>query len=344
MALLVEDDKVCDLLVWFHRPESCSEIKFTQFYGIYIRTFEKPKETHNYETVCVPEISRPIYLKKRSTEVLTRMQMIYINVGEMFYLRTLLLYVCAASFEELKSYDGQQFETFQESAYARNIVDDKNECLKCMEENLIFSTPHELRSLFIVMTSQGFATLPILANAHIMLGMTTDYRIRLHTGEIVTEQVTNLLLKEFQQSLAIQGKTMEQFGLPTPDEESETELDVETRRYCNEEQQRVYDALNAQYPNNDEQQMVMDRVVHALNEPGSTMFIFVQGLAGTGKSNLDNLINLNSYYLLLLHELFTLNKKYNNRLICREKNSFVWTGKWIFIVCSGKHGSRGHTL
>ena len=73
------------------------------------------------------------------------MKMIYINVGEMFYLRMLLLYECASSHEELKYFNGVQYDTFQEAAYARNIVADNNECFKCMEENLIFCTPHELR-------------------------------------------------------------------------------------------------------------------------------------------------------------------------------------------------------
>ena len=60
------------------------------------------------------------------------------------------------------------------------------------------------------MTSQGFTTLPILANDDIVAGMTTDYRMKLHTGEAITEEVTNLMFKDFQQRLAAQGKTMTQ--------------------------------------------------------------------------------------------------------------------------------------
>jgi hypothetical protein len=84
----------------------------------------------------------------------------------------------------------------------------------------------------------------------------------------------------------VQGKTMEQYGLPEPNE-VESELEVESTRYCNHAaQQIIFDELNAKYPNNDEQQCVMDRVMQKLAEPNSTEFIFVQGLAGTGKSNL----------------------------------------------------------
>jgi hypothetical protein len=138
------------------------------------------------------------------------MDMIYINVGEMYYLRTLLLCVCASSFVELKTFDGIEYLTFQEAAYARNIVDDQNECLRCMEENLVFSTPHELRSLFIIMTSQGFATLPILEHTAIVSGMTTDYRIRLRMGNRIDERIMNLLYQDFQKRLATQGKTLSQ--------------------------------------------------------------------------------------------------------------------------------------
>jgi hypothetical protein len=63
-------------------------------------------------------------------------------------------------------------------------------------------------------------------------------------------------------------------------------LDIELNRYCDIKQQEKLDALNSTYPNNDEQQSVVDIVVDALSREGSTLFVFVQGLAGTGKSNL----------------------------------------------------------
>ena len=73
--------------------------------------------------------------------------------------------------------------------YARNIVDDHNACLNCMEENLIFGTPHDLRSLFIIMTVQCFATLPIVESGDILRGMTTDFRLNLHTNDQITDSV-----------------------------------------------------------------------------------------------------------------------------------------------------------
>ena len=285
MLSLTADDKACDLLVWFCRPLHLQDMKFTELYSHYTRSFTKPNAAHEYFTVLMPNITRPVYLKRRTSKILTRMQMIYISVGEMHYLRTLLIHIVASSYEELKTHNGVLFDTFQEAAYANNIVDDKDECLKCLLENIIFCTPYELRALFAILTSQGFATLNILENIDIVAAMTADFRMKFKTGEVVTDQVYNCMLRDFQQRLAAHGKTMDQFGLPEP-AESESEYEMESKRYINEAQQVIYNRLNEQFPNNDEQQEVMDCVMNALAHPGSTEFIFVQGLAGTGKSNL----------------------------------------------------------
>ena len=82
LQLLKEEKKVCDLLVWFHRPPELSDIKFADLYGQFIRDFKKPSDTSEYFTVNKPEINRPVYLKPRVTKILTCMKMIYITVGE----------------------------------------------------------------------------------------------------------------------------------------------------------------------------------------------------------------------------------------------------------------------
>jgi hypothetical protein len=40
-SLQKEDKVLCDLLVWFHRPDALQEIRFPQFYGKYIRDFKQ---------------------------------------------------------------------------------------------------------------------------------------------------------------------------------------------------------------------------------------------------------------------------------------------------------------
>ena len=80
-----------------------------------------------------------------------------------------------------------------------------------------------------------------------------------------------------------------QYGLPEP-KDVDSEVDIETRRYDNALQLEIFQTLNDKFPNNNEQQAVMDRVQDALATDGSTLFIFVQGLAGTGKSNLGRKI------------------------------------------------------
>ena len=65
---------------------------------------------------------------------------------------------------------------------------------------------------------------------------------------------------------------------------------MEKQRYCNDGQYELYQSLNEKFPNNAEQEAVMNMVQDALLIRNSTKFIFVQGLAGTGKSNLGRKI------------------------------------------------------
>jgi hypothetical protein len=42
MATLLDDNKTCDLSVWFHRPVHLENITFTELYANFIRTFIRP--------------------------------------------------------------------------------------------------------------------------------------------------------------------------------------------------------------------------------------------------------------------------------------------------------------
>lgn len=69
---------------------------------------------------------------------------------ERFYLRYLLLNVHGQSFEELRTVDGFEYDTYAKACLARGLTRDE-EWHKCMEDSCLFSRkfPRGLRSLFV---------------------------------------------------------------------------------------------------------------------------------------------------------------------------------------------------
>jgi hypothetical protein len=90
--------------------------------------------------------------------------MLYITAGEIWYLRILLLHCPAYRFETLLHVDGTNYKSFQAAAVARRLVTNVDEALCCYNDASAFSTPHELRMLFVTLSLQGFATLSIYTN------------------------------------------------------------------------------------------------------------------------------------------------------------------------------------
>ena len=70
---------------------------------------------------------------------------------EKFYLRMLLNHVRGAKcFEDVRTFEGVVFETFQAAARARGLLADDNQWDECMSEGSTFKSPVMLRHLFSV--------------------------------------------------------------------------------------------------------------------------------------------------------------------------------------------------
>jgi hypothetical protein len=73
----------------------------------------------------------------------------------------LLLHIPAYRYGTLLNVGGIEYHSFQAAAVERKLVSSVNEALICYNDAKIFSTPHELRMLFVTLSIQGFATLII---------------------------------------------------------------------------------------------------------------------------------------------------------------------------------------
>jgi hypothetical protein len=99
----------------------------------------------------------PYYVWRRSRRCVARLPAFSPNVGELYYLRVLLLRVPARSFEELRTFNGEVLPTYRAAAEARNLIPRGDEARIAMTEiaaeinaDPATATPSQLRHLFCI--------------------------------------------------------------------------------------------------------------------------------------------------------------------------------------------------
>ena len=289
-SLLIKENKVTDLIVYFNRPDNLQNFKYADIFNMYMWSYEKPKrniyERNELYAIQIPGINKIVYLyKKKSTKKsITRLEIVSITAGELFYLRLILYNFNRASFEDCKCFARISYSTYQEAAIAAGIVKDKNEVFTCFEEALKFpfNTPAELRSLFVMTTIQGYPTLKILQEQKFKEMLYTDFYHDYEEDNPVA--AWNDLLRDLCSRFESEGKNMQDYGLPLP-KDMKTELEVEKLKYDPDMQRKLYLSLCNQTPNTHEQQQIFDEIACAIKHKQTRLF-YIQGQAGSGKSTL----------------------------------------------------------
>ena len=107
-----------------------------------------------------------------------------------------------------------------------------------------------------MLTTQGYPTKIIYDEIELRQTM-------FNTNVSLTEmQLTEELLQDLQQRLAVDGKKLRTYGLPTPSKEI-NELKIHCLQQNAEKNHRIYRELLSKCPLNAEQQHVFDIVVHS---------------------------------------------------------------------------------
>lgn len=225
--------------------------------------------------------SRPYIFPRRSDkhQQLVRMGMVPLSAGEKWYMRLLLLHASPYSFDDLRTVAGHLYPTYQEAAIARGLVTSKSECMLSFEEYRPVSTAPELRSHFVLMTLQGYATLDIYNEPTLRQSMMSDFLREARGNE---ELAQNMLLQNMAQQLALDGRTLEEYGLPDPQLDN-TELDRARLLYSKASQNLLYLELTEACPFTEEMTTAFNRVDEAL-QSGATLHLNLLGKAGCGKS------------------------------------------------------------
>ena len=286
----LEDGKVPDIIVYFSRPPALYNMKYTELFNMYTWTYNRParfvENQDGFYIINIRNNIRNIYLSKRSDRnpSITRLEVISITAGELFFLRLILLNYPKCSYADCLQFNNRTYRTYQESAVAAGIVRDNDEVYSCFEEAEHFQdmTPTELRTLFVISTLQGFPTLRILNENRFRELMYDDY---LHNYSPPNHAAAwNDLLCDFSRRFESDGKNMKDYGLPEP-ESMKTELEIERNKYDQNEQLEIYNKLCQETPNTTEQQQIFDEIMHAIERRLSKIY-YIQGQAGSGKSTL----------------------------------------------------------
>ena len=279
-----------DLLWYFRRPRGpiFDNLTYSDFYARY---YFETREVHhplgaNQWSICSTRTRRGVrrkILRERQTgsRIVTRIHSIPPRIGELFYVRVLLLHRPASSFEDLRTIHGRVYATYQEAATALGLFEDESEAVRAMREAVAaYSRPGQLRFLF----------------AHLLLDLPTPaitlwetFREHLSADFALDhneDEANRLTLQAISRYLRSQGASLSQFGLPEPvavDREINMELDAFLGRHQTllQQSQESYEMMNP------EQRSVFDRVLNSIGIGGC---YFLDGKAGRGKTFLVNAI------------------------------------------------------
>ena len=304
--ILKKEGKMCDLEIYFRRPICLRYLKYTEFYNLYdyghnypkrykkqlgINVFDnmsKSNNVFNITNIChdvYDSRNKQFYIYKRlnPNRSITRMGMNYFYMGEIYYLRLLLLHVPCYSFENLLEYEGIKYKSFQQSALARNLIENDNIGYECFKETAFFSTPSERRNLFVLLTLNGYVTITIYEDENMRKLLYEDYYydVQKETYHNI-EYSNNKLLEELQIVFEETNNCLTDFGLPKP-KSTKTELDRMKLKYNIEEELNNFNILNQNIPNTIEQNEFLNDVYKYIDIQ-DTKIIFLQGEAGSGKS------------------------------------------------------------
>ncbi|XP_071057338.1 uncharacterized protein [Onthophagus taurus] len=248
---------------------------------------------------------------------------------EKFYLRMLLAHVAGAtSFEALRTVNETVCETFQEACRRMGLLERVDEYDRCMIEAANNAPPKRLRRLFALIC------LVAVDNAALELNqLWLNHRMALMDDFLYAGNDESLAeakaLREIEEQLLRNGKTLQAIGLPSVDEEAlrnarrtadedvagEEEQQEEIRRSLNGDQLRVFDEVTQEIEFN----MVGLRT-------GRNLF-YVDGPGGTGKTFL--------YNTLLKYVL----RRYRKSVI-----AVAWTGIAAVLLENGKTVHRAFKL
>ena len=242
--------------------------------SIWIEDYNNPDIQNNYII--------PMVVKRRVTgNIICRLRTVPTRVGELFYLRILLLHKYARSFKELKQVGENEYTTFQEAAIALGLFDNHNEAFYAMEEGVhLFYRPAQLRFLF----ANLLFDIPFPA-----IDLWNRFRDALCADcQQTPVQPVNysLGLEYIEHILYSRGGNLASFGLPLPQQAPTTELEYENFLLESQATVALQQVTQKKECLTIEQHAIFDQIIESTKSSNllRPRIFFVDGRAGRGKT------------------------------------------------------------
>jgi hypothetical protein len=292
----MEKGKLTDIYVYFQRPQSLRHLKICEFFTLYDYKYklvdarfsnnDNPYDDEGnlrYFVVQATKNVKKFYIYKRLNpdHQITRLNGIPPDAGEIYYIRLMFRELPFKSFTEMLTVNGIICKSFQDATYQRGLLANNSEAYDTLLEARLYQPPSGLRALFVLLTIQGFPTLPIYENLEVREDMYTDFVEGITPAAI--SAATQKLLEDLNERFSRHGKDMTIYGLPKPlilKSELEQEEELVGDPVSNAEWLRQ---LHITTPNTDEMTLAYNEITRAIIN-GSTAFFTIIGVGGAGKT------------------------------------------------------------
>jgi len=228
---------------------------------------------------------------------------------ELFHLRLLLLTVKGAtSFNDLRTVNGQFYQSFSETCLALGLIEDDDEWKQAMNEAVKWMMPRQLRRLFVRILLHCQPLQPEQLWESFKIAMSEDY-IR-HFGML---QGQNKAYEQINGILRAEGKSLVDFPQMEQLTENSTEEDYVTLEEAMEIGTEQYKQLN------EKQKEIVDLILNRLDSDANNNYCFyIDGPGGSGKTFIYTTI----YYLA----------KIKNKRVC----TMAFTGIAATLLPAGR--------
>lgn len=149
------------LLQYFARSSSSlfDNLTYSEYFTHYLFISFSCFDIHKYPQFWYEDYSRPdlqglniyshIVIPRSHNKIICQLRTIPPKVGELYYLRILLLHKSSRSYKQIRTIHDIEYPTFQEAAKALGLFNDKNEATLALEEGIqLCFCPSQLQFLF----------------------------------------------------------------------------------------------------------------------------------------------------------------------------------------------------
>lgn len=279
---------------WYYdddgHPRTFASLRYTDYYRLFrheaLNGRQAGLDGRHFNERDIPPGERPFLVIQRdpANPHLTRIVSVRPSQGEVFYIRALLNYKPALSFEDLRTVNGEEFPTFQDAATALGLFADRREAEYALAEAIAaLRTPRQLRVLFVHLLINDCCHNPLqlwdLFRDQFSLDFYGQNGLNLALAYDLTLDDLGRLLAEY-------GKSLEDYGLPVPRVYTR-EVAAEMARWNAHPDQLAERAADAVLRMNAEQHDIYEEIVDAAMHD-RPLCMFIDGKAGRGKTFLLN--------------------------------------------------------